>query len=354
MSVVIGSKRSCAAVTEDDEDLVIISLGKGVKFLSANGYVLRCYSMCARYLPPEATVWDLSSLLVEGHPPSYDVVATWLDVLHMVHEGDTTREEQIKLDTLEGVCQLLAFADAVGSSRGIIRACLRVCNLQNLVMLCDAVQEGASLLLDGRCYTCPAAGGSLVAHHMGTVDSKGLYIPLTSNTPLTAEQRAQLVTTLCEEMERAAYLGHKLQLQPLQRLVANIISSSMLFKEALLYGHLKRVFTPRVREAAGLADDEAFSDHLKGLTDVPLLPTATSPGSLLLANNCKTAELLNKVSTVPIKLQRAFLDAPPGQIVDVQLRLKEGCVNISGLCLPVDLVLRPKARPMAATLWCEA
>jgi hypothetical protein len=343
-----GVKRTYAAVSDDEgEDVIIISLGQGIKFLSANSYVLRCYSMCARHLPPESTVWDLSSLVVEGRPPTYDVVASWLDVVHMVHEGDLTPEwgeGKANLDTLDGVCQLLAFADAVGSSRGVIKACLRVCKLQSLVMPYEVENGSLSLIMDGRCYACSAAGGCVITHHITNSPNgtSAVYYPTTSPFSITAEQRAQLVITLGDQLERAAYLGYKLQLQPLQYLVTSVISSTTLFKDALLYGQLHRVFTARVREAAGLADDEAFRARLHSITDVPLLPTKAAPGSGLLLGSELDANMLTCGSTLQLKLQRSLLGAPSGKPVWVKLSLSEGSVSIGELSLPVEVVLRPK------------
>jgi hypothetical protein len=95
--------------------------------------LMRASSSCARGLPHDSSTWDLSNLLIDGHPVSRDTVTAWVNVVYTILEDkpfkmDTSPAESTSATRLY---QVLAFADAVGSSRGVVKACLA--GLQQLV-----------------------------------------------------------------------------------------------------------------------------------------------------------------------------------------------------------------------------
>jgi hypothetical protein len=93
--------------------------------LEASSMLLYACSSCVRGLPQGNSTWDLSNLLIGGHPVSRDTVTAWLNVIY-THIEDTPFDQDRLLATASatGLYQLLAFADAVGSSRGVVKACL--------------------------------------------------------------------------------------------------------------------------------------------------------------------------------------------------------------------------------------
>lgn len=93
--------------------------------LQASLRLLRLGSSLARDLPPDTSTWDLSNLLIDGHAVSRHTVIAWLSIVYMQLEGETFpgADRSPRPNAIE-LYQLLAFADAVGSIRGVLRACL--------------------------------------------------------------------------------------------------------------------------------------------------------------------------------------------------------------------------------------
>jgi hypothetical protein len=93
--------------------------------LEASTRLLHACSTCAFGLPRDSSTWDLSNLLIDGHPVSRDTVTAWLKVIYKQYEdvpfGEAVPPAPASATRLY---QLLAFADAVGSSRGVVKACL--------------------------------------------------------------------------------------------------------------------------------------------------------------------------------------------------------------------------------------
>jgi hypothetical protein len=93
--------------------------------LEAPLVLLRASCSCARGPPRDSDTWDLSNLLIDGKPVSRDTVTAWLNVVYTLHEDVPFEEVQpVAAASATRLYQLLAFADAVGSSRGVVKACL--------------------------------------------------------------------------------------------------------------------------------------------------------------------------------------------------------------------------------------
>jgi hypothetical protein len=93
--------------------------------LQASTRLLHACSTCAFGLPRDSSTWDLSNLLIDGQPVSRDTVLAWLNAMYM-HLDDIPFSDSIPdaAASATRLYQLLAFADAVGSSRGVVKACL--------------------------------------------------------------------------------------------------------------------------------------------------------------------------------------------------------------------------------------
>jgi hypothetical protein len=93
--------------------------------LHAPVYGVKCMSACACNLPADAPEWDLSGLLVDGQPVSLSIVKAWLGAVYkQLGDGQYAEDLHATSRTVEGLYQLLRFADAVGSRQGVVQACL--------------------------------------------------------------------------------------------------------------------------------------------------------------------------------------------------------------------------------------
>ncbi len=115
---------------------VLIKVASGQP-LEAESFVLRSFSDSARGLPAAAEEWDVSGLLFDGQPFSRDTVACWLSCAYSVlHSEELGPDNVEQLSTVAGLTQVLAFADAVGSSAGLLTtACSQIKQLQFVVQL---------------------------------------------------------------------------------------------------------------------------------------------------------------------------------------------------------------------------
>lgn len=100
--------------------------------VSASANILRICSSCANGLPENAEEWNISHLLVEGEPVQRSTVVAWLNCCYnRILDSDFEKQQQNPLTKATELAQLLAFADAVDSTRGVLAACLS--RLDNLV-----------------------------------------------------------------------------------------------------------------------------------------------------------------------------------------------------------------------------
>jgi hypothetical protein len=126
--------------------------------LEASTRLLHACSTCAFGLPRDASTWDLSNLLIDGHPVSRDTVTAWLNVVYMhqddVAYGDATSPAAASATQLY---QVLSFADAVGSSRGMVKACLA--GLEQLAFEVKVGDKEVQLAAGEPCGPGRTAGG---------------------------------------------------------------------------------------------------------------------------------------------------------------------------------------------------
>jgi hypothetical protein len=103
-----------------EEPQLRILLHDGV-VLQAPLHGVKCMSACACNLPADAAEWDLSGLLIDGKPVSQDTVKAWIGAVYK-QLGDRQYADELNeaSRTMEGLYQLLRFADAVGSRQGVL------------------------------------------------------------------------------------------------------------------------------------------------------------------------------------------------------------------------------------------
>lgn len=105
--------------------------------LIAEALILRSCSSIVKDLPADAQVLDLSTMLQDnGEPVQRKTVLTWLNcaysrILDTPFSDELEGGEDMRC-TAPGLATLLTFADAMGSTRGVLAACLS--RLQDLVL----------------------------------------------------------------------------------------------------------------------------------------------------------------------------------------------------------------------------
>jgi len=93
--------------------------------LMASSRLLCAGSSCAFGLPRDSSTWDLSKLLLDGKPVTREVAVSWLNALYKPLDDVPFAEAQTKTPvSATHLYQLLAFADAVGSIQGVLKACV--------------------------------------------------------------------------------------------------------------------------------------------------------------------------------------------------------------------------------------
>jgi hypothetical protein len=212
----------------------------------ADRFLLDFWSSCARGLPADAAEWDLSQLLVEGKAVERSTVVAWLNAAHQItHLKDFEQQQDNPAVNMTGLVELLGFADAVGSSRGLLHACLA--NLSQLKCDVRTSSAGAYYLLD------PATAYQWVQR---MVASQVLRYLAACGNPLvqvvsadTPEQRISFMQLVLTPIESLLYLSYKLQLPALESKLQTFISINS-SRTYMLYDCLDEVVSARVLDAA--------------------------------------------------------------------------------------------------------
>lgn len=123
-------KRSrCSGTNQFSGDRLVIKLaaaGSGPNpELAADTVTLRSCCSCCEGLPTDAEVWDISSMLVAGKPVKRQTAVEWLNAVYSrLDDSCFEDQEESEVQTMTDLFELLMFADAVGSRRGILLHCI--------------------------------------------------------------------------------------------------------------------------------------------------------------------------------------------------------------------------------------
>jgi hypothetical protein len=92
--------------------------------IPAKSFLIRTFSSCAEQLPQDASEWDVSGLLIDGEPFSQATVECWLHCAysHVYGPDHLDAADLEQLSTAAGLHHVLAFAHAVGSFEGLLKA----------------------------------------------------------------------------------------------------------------------------------------------------------------------------------------------------------------------------------------
>jgi hypothetical protein len=226
--------------------------------LEADRQVVCLFSGVARGLP-DADEWDLSGLLVDGQPVSRETVVAWLNAAYQAaYEEDF--EAQQKADnpacSMTGLYQLLSFADAVDSTRPVLKACCA--QLQILQLHAQLGPKQLALETNGTGYYFSKRTQLLMCC---TDVSKIAEQVEGAPAATTAEEQQAFNRQVAAQTEQLLWLAHKLQLQPLLQHLNRFVQALSWFTQSLLRHTRNAVFTPCVLEAAGVAGWQADADE---------------------------------------------------------------------------------------------
>jgi hypothetical protein len=265
---------------------------------------------------PATDEWDLSGLLVEGQPVSRATVVAWLNAAcHNTYGTDYEQQEDSPACTFNDLYRLLLFADAVDSTRPLLKACCA--RLQQLQLRALLGQQQVSLKTDGTSYGFSTDGHLCTAFNAtGNAAVPGL-------DPAASEEQQVFRQQVAAQTEQLLWLAYRLQLQSLVQRLHTFIWPLCWFANSLLADVSDSVFTTRVLEAAGVADLPGGKQNLinsmcgkfVGLTQL------VSPG---VGTHLRPVGLTQQ-QLIPLKfnavVQRSSLALPQGAVVQVELDL---------------------------------
>jgi hypothetical protein len=221
-------------------------------------------------------------------------------------------QDAAKIRSFEGMYRLLAFADALDSTPGVLDSCLG--DVSELELHANMGKQQLVL--------CPAKGDYTLASLQllmqgfgGTeAEEEELGVPAANK-----EQVQGFKQQVAAQTEQLLWLAYRLQLQPLVQCLHAFIRTCCLFDISLLRGRLDVVFTHRVLEAIGvssltcckgawinsvLCQDISFSDSIAGAALLqPVGAAAAERGQQIVFDAVLKSEILGIAAGTQVKLR---------------------------------------------------
>jgi hypothetical protein len=340
------------------EDLNIkVASGKS---LHADSLLVRSLCDSARGLPAAADVWDVSGLLLDGQPFSRETVSCWISCVYSLADGLTQLSQQDieQLSTVSGLTQVLAFANAVGSSVGPLNAACS--QLQHLKFMLQFPEQPIGVEL-------PLAGYTYWFSDERQLQRMHLHERMDVGEPLASdEQTYDVRQQVAKQTSSLLHLAHVLRLQPLLDLLHQflLLNAEMPsgFLCGLLTGVMGLVFSDAVLEAALGSSTLSKEDYVSSVLSQPFsfTPGAIGHSSLLKPFGPKTYDAGTDVLKFDAQLLQDFAGAKAGKVVKVEIDLfgdscGEAMLSLEStsnedhaLTLPVQLLLGSKFSNAAA------
>eukprot|EP00775_Hariotina_reticulata_P003467 gene3467-3739_t len=205
---------------------------------------------------PEAgaeRLWDLSMLLIDGSPVSQKAVVDWLNLAYIQtyaapYNPEAFQSFQETPLMANRLYQLLGFADAVGSPKGLVSFCGPAL-LKSLVLPVQLGQQVIDLQLDGS-HSYSATGLQLEQWNPGNHYATSVGQPAASQEDLDAFK--------CQSysmIEQLFLLSFKLEVRALQLLLYTFLRSQTQRPNGIFNAHVNTkmtgmVFSERVVVAA--------------------------------------------------------------------------------------------------------
>lgn len=204
-----------------------------LNILEVDRSILQCWSSCAKGLPATADEWDVSQLLIEGQPVQRETVVAWLNALYdIVYGKPFEQQEKSPVHNITGLAQLLAFADAVGSSRGVLRALDARMSADSLVAVVDIGDTEVILSCNCCYYFSDATALPLTCLSPGQQASA--CRPRTAAVANSAEDKARFCLQFAQQLEMLLFLAFKLQMTQLQQVLQTCISNNSCWTDSVL------------------------------------------------------------------------------------------------------------------------
>jgi hypothetical protein len=296
------------AIATDNPDLWI-KLASGER-LPAHRAIVSWSSSVAKELPPGDT-WDVSGLVVDGRAAAErPVVAAWLAAVYPPSEGVCDEPGEPPQ-----LANLLAFADAVGTSRPALLACCRRFPLESLRV--KASEETVALPLDGRAHCYNFVSDELWS---GRPDATSIVA-----ASITQEQAASMSTQVAAQLEPLVHLAYKLRLTDLQDQLHAFIHGAAMYSTGPLINRLlleSAVFTDRVMAAADPQQKKAA--WIDSVVRVPCV-IGGGEGALLVGVDDGAKQVLRFKAA----LGRPYMGIPTGTAVHVVVSVFNGGVYLS-------------------------
>lgn len=264
-------------------------------------------------------------------------VVAWLNLAYTATLGTPFEEvpqQDDPANTLTDLVQLLAFADALGSSRGLLLSLdARVTSLRVLVQLGETSEPLAS-----RCpYFKSKTSPSLAFFARGDT-----FLSRTTAQAANPDQLEVAVQQLAQQVESLLYLACKLQLKNIQQLVVTFIFNNSYSEASMLRGvPMTGMLSERVLATAAGAHviHEALASRLSSCV-LSLEQPDTNRGSSSSSTAFGLPQLQLDVEPAddfymlaPIKftatLREDFVFFDKGQQVQVEMDLCGGSVTLS-------------------------
>jgi len=297
--------------------------------LQADRAVLSAFSSCARNIPDAATEWDVSGLMLEGQQVQRSTVVVWLNLTyHSIHGApyeETPWDGSLKcfVRSFTRLAQLLAFADAVGSSRGL---------------LLSLDKEALPLAADVQLGERPVPLRSAESYFHLPYGRRLMFYPADDNhqrSILAGSEREveAAIQQLAQQVESLLYLAYKLELANIQERVQTFIFNNSYSSTSVLRGKvlLETVLSERVlaTKAGAAASKQALASALYTLPVSFSDPDYHSLDSLL---GPITATSEKQVIRFKANCQRDFMAFSKGQEVEVEFNpLRNSFITVKAL-----------------------
>lgn len=213
-------------------------------------HLLAAYSSCARGLPADATEWDVSQLLIGGQSVQRETVIAWLNAANKpIHGCEFVPQASSPVRSMSGLAQLLAFADAVGTSRGLLLAFdTDAATLQAQVQLTDAADAAVQLQMGAGHHFCAGKKG-LESLRGFTPTGFGQYTVIAA---VRKDDKPALKQQVAQQLEALLCLAYKLNLPVLSSSLGRVIQCNSCHPNALLDGKaLQSIVSDSLLAAAG-------------------------------------------------------------------------------------------------------
>lgn len=190
----------------DDEPSLRIVVRDCSAPIPSHKEVLRLACSCVKNMPP-GDVWDLRTLLINGHPVTEALVIDWLQVIYRSFDYS---QPNFGSFTDTDIYNLLSFADAVGSTLPIIEA------IADLLTDADD-SSGLVIAADDSTHVTMKLGDMF---HINDLELRLLRHPGVNPVLHTFSAPAELAafrTALCSALERWLVAAYRLGLVKLQQ-----------------------------------------------------------------------------------------------------------------------------------------